>query len=87
MYVNSSTINDAVDIMRGTPGTDVHVTFLRGTEEMAYTLTRANINVNRIDSMMLTDEIGYIYLYDFAGDCAEKLRPPLIRWWRTARRA
>lgn len=34
---------------------------------MAYTLTRANINVNRIDSMMLTDEIGYIYLYDFAG--------------------
>lgn len=72
LYVNSSTINDAVDIMRGTPGTDVHVTFLRGTEEMAYTLTRANINVNRIDSMMLTDEIGYIYLYDFAGDCAEK---------------
>lgn len=73
LYVNSSTINDAVDIMRGTPGTDVHVTFLRGTEEMAYTLTRANINVNRIDSMMLTDEIGYIYLYDFAGDCAEKV--------------
>lgn len=34
LYVNSSTINDAVDIMRGTPGTDVHVTFLRGTEEM-----------------------------------------------------
>ena len=52
--------------MRGTPGTDVHVTFLRGTEEMAYTLTRANINVNRIDSMMLTDEDGTEYLYDIA---------------------
>lgn len=72
LYVNSSTINDAVDIMRGTPGTQVHVTFLRGSEEIEFVLTRANINVNRIDSMMLTDEIGYIYLYEFAGDCAEK---------------
>ena len=54
---------------------------------MAYTLTRANINVNRIDSMMLTDEIGYIYLYDFAGDCAEKFETTVNRWWRTARRA
>ncbi len=72
LYVNSSTINEAVDIMRGTPGTDVHITFLRGTEEVEFTLTRANINVNRIDSMMLTEEIGYIYLYEFAGDCAEK---------------
>ncbi len=72
LYVNSSTINDAVDIMRGTPGTQVHVTFLRGSEEIEFLLTRANISVNRIDSMMLTDEIGYIYLYEFAGDCAEK---------------
>ncbi len=72
LYVNSSTINEAVSIMRGTPGTDVHVTFLRDNEEIEFTLTRANINVNRIDSMMLTDEIGYIYLYDFAGDCAER---------------
>lgn len=72
LYVNSSTINDAVDIMRGTPGTQVHVTFLRGSEEIEFVLTRANISVNRIDSMMLTDEIGYIYLYEFAGDCAEK---------------
>ncbi len=72
LYVNSSTINEAVSIMRGTPGTDVYVTFLRDNEEIEFTLTRANINVNRIDSMMLTDEIGYIYLYDFAGDCAER---------------
>lgn len=72
LYVNSSTINEAVDIMRGTPGTDVHIIFLRGTEKVEFTLTRANINVNRVDSMMLTEEIGYIYLYEFAGDCAEK---------------
>lgn len=70
LYVNSATINDAVDIMRGTPGTTVHVVFLRGTEEIEYDLVRAQITVNRIESGMLTDDVGYIYLYEFAGDCA-----------------
>lgn len=74
LYVNSSTINDAVDIMRGTPGTTVHVVFLRGTQEMEYDLVRAQITVNRIESGMLTDEIGYIYLYEFAGDCASEFQ-------------
>lgn len=74
LYVNSSTINDAVDIMRGTPGTTVHVVFLRGTEEIEYDLVRAQITVNRIDSGMLTDDIGYIYLYEFAGDCATEFQ-------------
>ncbi len=74
LYVNSSTINDAVDIMRGTPGTKVKVVFLRGTEEITYELTRAQINVNRIESGMLTEDIGYIFLYEFAGDCAVKFQ-------------
>lgn len=74
LYVNSSTINDAVDIMRGTPGTTVHVVFLRGTEEMEYDLVRAQITVNRIESGMLTDDIGYVYLYEFAGDCATEFQ-------------
>ncbi len=69
LYVNSSTVDEAVDIMRGTPGTKVKVVFLRGTEEMTYELIRAQITVNRIESGMLTDEVGYIYLYEFAGDC------------------
>ena len=74
LYVNSSTINDAVDIMRGTPGTTVHVVFLRGTEEMEYDLVRAGITVNRIDYGMLSSDIGYIYLYEFAGDCATEFQ-------------
>jgi len=74
LYVNSSTINDAVDIMRGTPGTTVHVVFLRGTEEIEYDLVRAQITVNRIEAGMLSDEIGYIYLYEFAGDCATEFQ-------------
>ncbi len=74
LYVNSSTINDAVDIMRGTPGTTVHVVFLRGTEEIEYDLVRAQITVNRIDSGMLNEDIGYIYLYEFAGDCSVEFK-------------
>lgn len=70
LYVNSATINDAVDIMRGTPGTTVKVVFLRGTEEISFDLVRAQISVNRIESGMLTEDIGYIYLYEFAGSCA-----------------
>lgn len=72
MYVNATNLQDAVDIMRGTPGTDVQVTFLRGTEELTFTLTRAQITVNRIESTMLEDGIGYIFLYEFAGDCAAR---------------
>ena len=70
LYVNSSTINDAVDIMRGTPGTNVNVTVLRGTEELNFVLTRATITVNRIESGMLNDSVGYIVMYEFAGDCS-----------------
>ena len=79
LYVNSSTINDAVDIMRGTPGTSVHVVFLRGTEEIEFDLIRAQITVNRIESGMLTDDIGYIYLYEFAGDCATEFQASVTK--------
>lgn len=72
IYVDAYNLQDAVDIMRGTPGTTVEVIFLRNGEEMAYTLERAQITVNRISSTMLTEDIGYIYLYEFAGDCATR---------------
>ncbi len=74
LYVTADNLQDAVDIMRGTPGTDVHVTFLRDGEERETVMTRAVVNVNRVESCMLENEIGYIYLYEFAGDCAEKFK-------------
>lgn len=77
LYVTATTLNDAVDIMRGTPGTDVEVTFLRDGEEMTFTLTRAQISVNRVESGMLADGVGYIALYEFAGDCATKFEEAL----------
>jgi len=77
LMVDAYNLQDAVDIMRGTPGTDVDVTFLRDGEEITFTLTRTKINVNRIDAGMLEDGIGYIFLYEFAGDCATKFESAL----------
>lgn len=77
MYVDAYNLQEAVDIMRGIPGTDVNVVFLRGGEEMPFTLTRANISVNRVESTMLEEGVGYICLYDFAGDCAVKFEAAL----------
>jgi len=77
LYVNAFNVQDAVDIMRGVPGTDVNVTFLREGEEISFVLKRAQIKVNRVEAMMLDEEIGYIALYEFAGDCSVKFEEAL----------
>ena len=77
LMVTADTVDAAVDIMRGTPGTDVDVTFLRNGEPYTVTLTRAAITTNRVESMMMDDEIGLIVLYEFAGDCANEFERAL----------
>lgn len=72
LYVTPETLQDAVDIMRGTPGTTVDVTFLRKAEEITFTLERAIINVNQVESTMLTEDVGLIAVYEFAGKCDEE---------------
>ncbi len=71
LLVTPDNIQDAVNIMRGLPGTDVDVTFLRKGEELTFTITRKEINVNQIESTMLEGDVGYIAMYEFAGE-AEK---------------
>ena len=72
MYVTADNLSDAVDIMRGLPGTDVDVTFLRNGEEITYTITRQQVNVNQVESKMLDDSVGYLALYQFAGECEKE---------------
>lgn len=69
--ITAKNLNEAVTYIRGVPGTTVDVTFIRNGEEIVLTLERRQIHVNQVDSMMLADKIGYITLYEFAGDCAE----------------
>lgn len=72
MYVSAATLNDAVDVMRGEPGTPVDVTFMRNGEEITFTINRAKVNVNWVESGMLMDDVGYIILYEFSGDCSSR---------------
>ena len=71
LYVTAETLQDAVDIMRGEAGTAVDVTFIRGDEEITKNIMRRKVNVNQVESTMLDKNIGYIALYQFAGE-AEK---------------
>ena len=79
LYVTASNLQEAVDIMRGVPDTDVDVTFLRGGEEITYTITRRQVNVNQVEGKMLSPEIGYIALYQFAGECEKEFEVELNR--------
>lgn len=77
LYVNANNLSDAVDIMRGLPDTDVDVTFLRNGEEITFTITRKMISVNQVESKMLTDDVGYIALYQFAGEAEKEFEKDL----------
>ncbi len=69
LLVDAYNLQDAVDIMRGIVGETVEVTVRRGTETLTFTVPRANIQVNRVESVMLDGNIGVVSLFEFAGDC------------------
>ncbi len=77
LYVTADNLSDAVDLMRGVPGTDVEVTFLRDGEERTCTITRREISVNQIESKMLDQQIGYIAFYEFAGQAEKEFEEAL----------
>lgn len=68
LEVNAYTINEAVSIMRGKVGETVEIEVKRGEEQIVFKLTREDIKVNSEEYMMLTDEVGYIALYDFSSN-------------------
>ncbi len=77
LTVTADTLQDAVDIMRGTPGTTVDVTFLRNGEEVTYTIERANISVNQVEYKVLDGDVGYLAMYQFAGEAEKEFEKAL----------
>ena len=75
--VTAQTLQEAVDIMRGTVGEPVHLSILRDNEILEFDIVRAVVHVNRVSSKMLDENVGYILLYEFAGDCAESFKTHL----------
>ena len=68
--VTATNLQDAVDIMRGEVGKPVNVQVLRGDQVLDFVVNRAHVHVNWVNSCMLDEQVGYISLYEFSGDCA-----------------
>ena len=68
--VVTTTLRDAVNIMRGEPGTPVNVQVQRGDQLLDFVVDRAVVHVNWVNSCMLDGDVGYISLYEFSGDCS-----------------
>ena len=71
IQVTTATMQDAVNVMRGTPGEKVHIEVVRQGDVMPFDLIKAEITVNRVEYKMLDDKVGYIVLFEFAGGSAE----------------
>lgn len=68
--VTAQTMTDAVNIMRGAVDETVEVEVERKGEALVFTVPRAKVKANWVESKMLGDNVGYICLYEFSGDCA-----------------
>ena len=68
LEVNFYSMQNAVNIMRGTVETPVEIEVKRGEEYITFQLQRATIHVNRVEYTMLKDSVGLIILYQFEGD-------------------
>ena len=66
--VNYFTMQDAVNVMRGTEGEPTEIEVFRNGEKIVFPIVRASITVNRIEYTMLEDRVGYIALHEFAGE-------------------
>ena len=71
IMVDATTMQEAVNVMRGALGESVEVEVSRGGENIVFTIIRAENHINREEHMMLENNVGYIVLYEFQGDCAE----------------
>ena len=65
--IKGLTLKDAVDMMRGKPGTDIVLTVIREGEEkpLKFTITRAVIKVKSVKSSTLEKGYGYLRITQF----------------------
>jgi len=74
--VKGMSLNDAVNIMRGKPGTDITLTIVReGVERpFAVTITRDIIKVDSVKSRMLDNGFGYVRVSSFQTGTGDDVR-------------
>ncbi len=77
LEVNFYSMQNAVNIMRGTVDETVEIEVKRGEEYLTFNIPRATIHVNRVESTMLDDQVGLIVLYAFAGESEKEFMAAL----------
>ena len=75
--VTATTLQDAVDIMRGEIGQPVNLTVRRGDQLLDFVIVRAEVHTNYVNSCMMEGNVGYISLYEFSGECATEFETHL----------
>ena len=73
--VKGMTLNEAVKIMRGDPGTDIKLTIIRegADKPLPFTVTRDIISVKSVKSRILEPDFGYIRISNFQSKTARDL--------------
>ena len=73
--VKGLTLNDAVKIMRGKPGTDIELTVVREGEDkpLSFVVTRDIIKVKSVKNRLLDPGYGYIRISNFQSRTAPQL--------------
>jgi len=74
--VKGLSLNDAVQQMRGKPGTDITLTLVREGVDAPFevTLTRAVIVIRSVRSRLLEDGYGYVRISQFQANTADAMR-------------
>ena len=63
-----SSLNDAVEKMKGEDGTEVTLTVLRDGKTLQLVIERGNVSISNVCSEVLSGNIGYINIFQFTGD-------------------
>jgi carboxyl-terminal processing protease len=72
--VDGTSLEDAVQRVRGEAGTDVTLSLRREDETFELTITRAKITLREVTSRMLDDDIGYVALHGFSEPSSTQFR-------------
>lgn len=71
-------LHDAVDIMRGDPGTTVTLTINRNENIFDVEITREIIEIITVESEVLEGNIGYLQIKQFSDDSADETKEALF---------
>lgn len=76
-------LNEAVNLIRGEPDTQVTLTIQRGEKELDYEITRAQIEVHPVKTRLeetSVGEVGYIRLNQFNSNAAGEMRTAIQKF-------